>query len=68
MSEYPEYRLVLEELRRAFNGKGFITLPEIAKYDGICTRTAASRYRVTPKAGGLDICILAHRKCENARK
>ena len=61
--EYPEYRYVLEELKEHFK-KGYITVPEIAEYDGIDKRTVSKYYGIK---GGCDICILAHKKCQLAR-
>ena len=62
--EYGEYRFVLEQLRKYFGKKNWLTLAEIAEYDGCCPRTAKARYRIT--AGGMDIAVLAYRKCELA--
>lgn len=67
MREYPEYRFVLEQLNARFGGKGWITLEEIADYDGCCVRTARSRYSILDKSvKGIDVAVLAHRKCELA--
>ena len=65
MKESKEYRLVLEELLRVFGDKHYITVSEIAKYDGICNRSVQKFYGIK---GGCDICILAHKKCEMAKK
>ena len=67
MAEYKAYRLVLENLYEQFNGKGFVTVQEIAKYDGCDPRTVRSRYGIGRGVQGLDISILAQRKCELAR-
>lgn len=68
MKEYPEYRLVLENLRHEFGNRNFITVSELARFDGCCARTVVKRYGIKKEAGGIDIAILAHRKCELANK
>ena len=50
-----------------FNGKGRVTVAEIARYDGCDPRTVRARYGIRKGVGGLDIAILAHKKCELAR-
>ena len=62
--EYPEYPLVVEELRRHF-GKGYVTVPEIAEYDGICRRSVTAWYGIK---GGCDIAVLAYAKCKHAHR
>lgn len=64
MTEYKEYRFVLEQLRERFGDKNWLALHEIAEYDGCCARTAKKRYGIT--GVGMDITVLAARKCELA--
>lgn len=65
MKEYKEYRFVLESLLKAFDGKGWVSLSEIAEYDGCCVRTVKKRYGIT--GSGIDTTVLAYRKCELAQ-
>lgn len=64
--ENENYRDVLENLKATFGSKTFITTKEIAAADGCCPRTARNRYRIPKGACGLDITILAKRKCQMA--
>lgn len=64
--ENENYRDVLENLRATFGTKTFITTAEIAAAEGCCPRTARNRYRIPKGACGLDITILAKRKCQMA--
>lgn len=66
MAEHKAYRLVLENLYQHF-GHGFITVAEIAKYEGCDPRTVRKRYDISKKVNGIDIAILATKKCELAR-
>lgn len=65
--EYEEYRLVLEALNEHFH-KGWLTLNEIAEYDGCDYRTVRTRYGLSKGVSGIDISVLAYRKCQLARK
>lgn len=66
--ELPEYRDVLEDLIKRFGDKAFITLGEIAEYDGVCTKTARKRYHIPKGEYGLNRCVLARRMCHNAQE
>lgn len=65
MAEYAEYRLVYESLYNHFK-KGWLTFKEVAEYDHCDKRTVYKRYGLSKGAGGVDIAVLAHRKCEKA--
>lgn len=65
--EYAEYRIVIEALTRHF-GKAWITIAELAEYEGCDPRTAKKRYAISKGVGGIDITVLAHRKCALAHK
>lgn len=65
--EYAEYRFVYQSLHEHF-GKGWITVKELAAYDGCDPRTAKSRYSIGNGAKGIDIAVLAKRKCALAHK
>ena len=61
MAEYAEYRFVLEQLRERFGAKSWLSLKEVAEYDGCHTDTAKKRYGMG--RDGIDIAVLAYRKC-----
>lgn len=63
--EYAEERLTAERLWKHFH-KDFITLQELAMYDGCCVRTVKKRYGIS--GSGICITSLAHLKCQLARK
>ena len=65
--EYAEYRLVYQSLKEHF-GKGWLSVIEIAEYDGCDPRTAKKRYSIPKGAKGIDIAVLAKRKCALAHK
>lgn len=62
--EYEEERLTAERLWKEFH-KDYVSLEEIARYDGCCVRTVKKRYNIS---GGISITSLAHLKCRLARK
>jgi hypothetical protein len=62
--EFEEERLTVERLWNHFH-KDFITLQEIAMYDGCCVRTVKQRYGIN---GGVCLTTLAHLKCKLSRK
>ena len=59
--EHEDYRAVLEQLLIHFGSKRQLSATDVAKYDGCDRRTAASRYDIGK--GGIDITILARKKC-----
>ncbi len=63
--EFEEERLTAERLWNAFR-KDWLSLQEVAKYDGCDPRTAKRRYGITAK--GISISSLAHMKCLISRK
>lgn len=63
--EYPEERLIVERLWQLFQ-KDWLSTAEIAQFDGCSSKTAHRRYQIT--GGGMNICSLAHMKCQMARK
>jgi len=63
--EYEEERLTAERLWDTFH-KDFITLQELAMYDGCCVRTVKKRYGIS--GNGICITSLAHIKCRLARQ
>lgn len=65
MAEYAEYRLVYEMLYKHFQ-KGWVTLKEVAEYDQCDPRTVRERYGLKKGAGGIDVAVLAQRKCARA--
>lgn len=67
MREQAEYRPVLETLNKAFGGKTWLTLQELAQHECCDVRTIRSRYRIPARAGGIDITVLALRRCERAK-
>lgn len=64
MSEYPEERLLIQQLWERF-GKDWLKTSEIAQYDNVSVQTARRRYSI--QNGGMSICTLAHLKCMKAR-
>lgn len=64
MSEFPEERLLIQQLWERFN-KDWIKVKEIAEFDGCSVQTVRRRYGIT--TGGMSICTLAHLKCMKAR-
>ena len=44
-----------------------MTVKEISEYDGCDPRTVRKRYGIQKGVNGLDIAILAKKKCELAR-
>lgn len=65
MKEYPEERLTIERLWTMF-GKDWLSLQDVAKFDGCSTRTVKRRYNI--KGGGISLTSLAHLKCQLARR
>lgn len=63
--EFEEERLTAERLWNVFH-KDFITLQELATYDGCCVRTVKKRYGIN--GNGICITSLAHLKCRLARR
>ena len=63
MSEYPEERLLIQNLWDRFH-KDYLKVSEIAQYDGCSTQTVRRRYGIR---GGMSITSLAHLKCQMAR-
>ena len=63
--EYEEERLAAERLWREFH-KDWLTLQEVAKFDGCCVRTVKKRYGIT--GNGVSISSLAHLKCKTSRQ
>lgn len=64
--EYAEYRTVIAYLREIYGDKCWITCAELSKHDGPDVRTIKKLYRIPPGVNGIDIAVLAHRKCELA--
>ena len=64
MSEYPEERLLIQNLWDRFH-KDFLKTAEVADYDGCSAQTVRRRYGIT--GGGISIVCLAHKKCQLAR-
>lgn len=62
--EYEEYRDVLQELLAFTNGRHNMSCRELAEYDGVNIKTAKKRYGVPTE--GIDVCIVAKRKCRMA--
>ena len=65
MREFPEERLIIERLWSMFQ-KDWLTVADIAQFDGCSTRTVRRRYNISK--GGMSVCTLAHLKCELSRK
>ena len=59
--EHEDYRPVLEQLLEFFGEKRQLSATDVAGYDGCCPRTAQSRYGIGK--GGIDITLLARKKC-----
>lgn len=66
--ELPEYRLVLENLIHHFGDKGWIGIMELSEFERADYRTVRARYGIPANVKGIDIAVLAHRKCELAMK
>ena len=64
MKEFPEERILIERLWETF-GKDWLSVSEIAKFDGCSTKTVKRRSGIT---GGASIVSLAHLKCQLSRK
>lgn len=65
MKEFPEERLIVEKLWQTF-GKDWLSVSEVAKFDGCCPKTAKRRYGIS--SNGISIVCLAHLKCQLSRK
>lgn len=65
MREFPEERLITERLWEAFQ-KDWLSIKEVARFDGCSERTAKRRYQIS--STGIGIGSLAHKKCELSRK
>lgn len=59
--EHEDYRAVLEQLLEFFGEKRQLSAKDVARYDGCVARTAQTRYGIGK--GGIDITVLARRKC-----
>ena len=65
--ELPEYRTVYADLTEKFGQGAWITLSQLAEYDGCDKRTARKRYHIPRSEHGINKSLLARRICEKAR-
>lgn len=64
--EFPEYRLVLEHLIELYGSNAWVTVTQLAEVERCDPRTIRKRYSITKGVNGIDIAILAARKCRLA--
>lgn len=60
--EVEGYRDMLEDLLQYFGGARLVYPAQVAKYLGVCSRTAAKRYDIPRE--GIALPILARRMCK----
>lgn len=65
--EFPEYRMIFADLTERFGQGAWLTVKQIAEYDGSDPRTVRKRYRIPRNTHGLNKAQLARRICELAR-
>ncbi len=65
--ELPGYREVYTDLTVRFGQGAWLTISQIAEYDGQDPRTVRKRYRIPKGTHGISKAILARRICELTR-
>lgn len=65
--ELPYYREVLTDLNERFGKDAWLTLRQIAEYDGVDPRTARKRYGIPRGQNGINKCVLARKIVEKTR-
>ena len=63
-----EYRDVLADIIEHFGDKAWLTVDELAKYDGSCAKTIKKRYQIPKGVNGINRNVLARRICLLARE
>ena len=63
--EIQGYREVLADIAESCGGKAWLTLKDVAQYDGCDVRTARKRYGI--EGNGINRALLARKICEKGK-
>lgn len=64
--EFEDFRFVLNNLNEVYEGKQFITIKELCEKERCDPKTAKRRYNIPVGARGIDVAVLARKKCAMA--
>ena len=67
MREYPEYRIVIEDLRQQYGNVDMIRIADFAEKNGIDARTVRDMFNLPGRAHYVGLVPLAHKMCQQIR-